>query len=353
MYLKMKRSLQDQANDPALWEETVIDEDKVIPKDETPEVITKFQNVDKRVPTIFDRARMDATLNDMLSNQFKNAEENTEEKKYIPSLHKIHAKQFLEADLEENMNRWVHKEFKNFNEDARITEVVRITTDQPHALDFMEQIIVMRENDKPDSFSEADFKYLNKNDIEDLYYLCWNKKVNYRETNPNLALNSNVPDRALKRDSNGIFNQFSISLAWQLWYRCFWEWTLCPLALKMLLIFLSQAPKVVLREVLSFRLFYCHLLLYLAREECKIIKEKVEVAYFNLLEIVTVRLKVVSVRFKKNNTRVREMLATWKLHSPLVMYGDHTYGLHVSKEAVSFGLSYSPLLDAACLDQRI
>ncbi|GKB09453.1 hypothetical protein Tco_0837765 [Tanacetum coccineum] len=114
------------------------------------------------------------------------------------------------------MNRWVRKEFKSFNEDAqlsiqhwrdswhkkvykqnqrrvrnnpedffsnqRITEVVRITTDQPHGLDFMEQIIVMRENDKPDSFSEADFKYLNKNDIEDLYYLCRNKKVNYRET---------------------------------------------------------------------------------------------------------------------------------------------------------------------------
>ncbi|GJR84838.1 hypothetical protein Tco_0155623 [Tanacetum coccineum] len=114
------------------------------------------------------------------------------------------------------MNRWVRKEFKNFNEDARlpiqhwkdswhkrvykqnqrkfrdnpedyffnhrITEVVRITTDQQYGLDFMEQIIVMRENDKPDSFSESDFKYLNKNDIEDLYYLCQNKKVNYRET---------------------------------------------------------------------------------------------------------------------------------------------------------------------------
>ncbi|GKA33768.1 hypothetical protein Tco_0720197 [Tanacetum coccineum] len=45
----------------------------------------------------------------------------------------------------------------------------------------MEQIIMMRENDKPDSFSEADFKYLNKNDIEDLCYLCLNKKVNFYE----------------------------------------------------------------------------------------------------------------------------------------------------------------------------
>ncbi|GJS57913.1 putative reverse transcriptase domain-containing protein [Tanacetum coccineum] len=58
-----------------------------------------------------------------------------------------------------------------------ITEVVRIITDQPHGLDFMEQIIVMRANDKPDSFSEADFKYLNKNDIEELYYLCRSKEI--------------------------------------------------------------------------------------------------------------------------------------------------------------------------------
>ncbi|GJU96148.1 hypothetical protein Tco_1320904 [Tanacetum coccineum] len=286
LYFKMKRSLQDQANDPALDDDIhshhddhqeddappegekrvkrhkalkrsksarVIDKNEVIPKDETPELITKLQNVDKRVSTIYDYERMRATLNDALSNQFKNADKyayhleqttnfmenqivnpneppgylynkdlfflkhgNTEEKKYVLLLHKIHAERFPEADLEEKMNRWVRNEFKTFNEEARwsiqhwkdswhkmmykqkqrrvknnpedyfskhrITEVVRITTDQPHGLDFMEQILVMRENDKPDSFSEADFKYLNKNDIEDLYYLCRNKKVNYRET---------------------------------------------------------------------------------------------------------------------------------------------------------------------------
>nr|GEV60358.1 hypothetical protein [Tanacetum cinerariifolium] len=56
-------------------EETVIDEDKVILEDETPELIIEYQNVDNRFLTIFDRARIEATLNDMLSNQFKNAEE--------------------------------------------------------------------------------------------------------------------------------------------------------------------------------------------------------------------------------------------------------------------------------------
>nr|GEV60325.1 hypothetical protein [Tanacetum cinerariifolium] len=131
LYLQMKRSLQDLANDMALWEvlkrkfvksftfntscrgdafhsqhhddhqdddappegekivkrqktskslkfakdETIIDEDEVILEEETPELITEFQNIDKRVLTIFDHAIMDDTLNDMLSNHFKNAEE--------------------------------------------------------------------------------------------------------------------------------------------------------------------------------------------------------------------------------------------------------------------------------------
>nr|GEV85779.1 hypothetical protein [Tanacetum cinerariifolium] len=100
LYLKMKSNLQDQANDLALWEvlkrkfgksstsntsflddddawedETIINEDEVIPEDETPELITKFQNVFKRVPTIFGHARMEVTLNDMLINRFRNPEE--------------------------------------------------------------------------------------------------------------------------------------------------------------------------------------------------------------------------------------------------------------------------------------
>ncbi|GKC98448.1 hypothetical protein Tco_1168723 [Tanacetum coccineum] len=235
LYLKMKRSLKDQANDPAVGdappeedkkvkrhktsknsksarEETVIDEDEVIPEDETPELITKFQDVDKRVPTIYDYARIKATLNDALSNQFKNVEDleqttnfienqihgNTKEKEYILSLHKIHVERFPKDDLEEKTNRWVHKEFKNFNEDSRlIKEVVRIATDQLQGLDYMEQIIVMRENDKPDSFLEADFKYLNKNDIGDLYYLCQNMKINYREIKLTNLLITFIKTRAI------------------------------------------------------------------------------------------------------------------------------------------------------------
>ncbi|GJR85090.1 hypothetical protein Tco_0209101 [Tanacetum coccineum] len=173
-------SRQQQQEWYAWVEEIVIDEDEVILEDETPKLITELQDVDKRVPTIFDYERMKATLNDVLSNQFKNAEEyayhleqitnfmknqivwesrhedirrsvprplvffgpqrnlnkptrylynkdlfflnhgNTKEKKHILSLHKIHAEQFPEVDLEEKINCWVRKEFKTFNEDARL-----------------------------------------------------------------------------------------------------------------------------------------------------------------------------------------------------------------------------------------
>ncbi|GJR46453.1 hypothetical protein Tco_1314556 [Tanacetum coccineum] len=189
LYIKMKRSLQDRANDTALWE--VLKHDDAPPEGEKRvkrhttfkrlKSAKEFQKVNKRVPTIFERARMEAALNDMLSNQFRNAEEyayhleqatsfmenqivwesrqedirrpipkplvfygaqrnpnkpprylynkdlfflkngNTEEKKYILSLHKTHAERFLKTDLEEKINRWVHKEFKNFNEDARLS----------------------------------------------------------------------------------------------------------------------------------------------------------------------------------------------------------------------------------------
>ncbi|GJW92475.1 retrovirus-related pol polyprotein from transposon TNT 1-94 [Tanacetum coccineum] len=177
-------------------DENVIDEDEVIPEDETIELIAEFQNINKRVPTIFDHARIEATLRDTLSNQWRNAKEyayhleqstnfmenqiygNTKEKKYILSLHKIYAEEFLKPDLEEELNRWVRKEFKTFNEDALLS--IQHWKDSWHK-NFMDQILVMRSNDKPYNFSEADFKYLNKNNVEDIYYLCRSKKVDNRK----------------------------------------------------------------------------------------------------------------------------------------------------------------------------
>nr|GEW46214.1 hypothetical protein [Tanacetum cinerariifolium] len=69
-------SKQQQQQEWDAWvKEIVIDKDEVILEDETPELITELQEVNKHVPTIFDYKRMKAALNDALSNQFKNAEE--------------------------------------------------------------------------------------------------------------------------------------------------------------------------------------------------------------------------------------------------------------------------------------
>ncbi|GJV36910.1 hypothetical protein Tco_1409387 [Tanacetum coccineum] len=83
-------------------------------------------------------------------------------------------------------HRKVRDDLEEVFSDYRIVEVIKVTSNKQYGLDFMERIVVMRENNKPDSFSEADFKYLNKNDIEDMYYLCLNNK-NYCE---NKLLNS-------------------------------------------------------------------------------------------------------------------------------------------------------------------
>nr|GEY06983.1 hypothetical protein [Tanacetum cinerariifolium]GEY22798.1 hypothetical protein [Tanacetum cinerariifolium] len=62
-------------------------------------------------------------------------------------------------------------------DDALPEEEKIVNTEQQHGLNYMEQIITIRENDKPSSFSEANFNYLNKNNIEDMYYICMNKKL--------------------------------------------------------------------------------------------------------------------------------------------------------------------------------
>ncbi|GJZ14549.1 hypothetical protein Tco_0550226, partial [Tanacetum coccineum] len=104
LYLKMKSSLQDQVDDHELCDvlkckfekfsassgpcrtdafrkrdhddhqeddappkgEKIIDEDEVIPEDETHKLIEGFQNVDKHLPTLFDHERIEATLRDMM-----------------------------------------------------------------------------------------------------------------------------------------------------------------------------------------------------------------------------------------------------------------------------------------------
>ncbi|GKC73126.1 hypothetical protein Tco_1119009, partial [Tanacetum coccineum] len=100
LYMKMKTDLQSQATDSDVWnarkakeskttsseqpkqqeydawfEIPKLDDDEVISKDATPEFLDELKSFDMKVPTIVDHKRMKATLKDMMSNQFRNAEE--------------------------------------------------------------------------------------------------------------------------------------------------------------------------------------------------------------------------------------------------------------------------------------
>ncbi|GKC30823.1 hypothetical protein Tco_1038117 [Tanacetum coccineum] len=77
-------------------------------------------------------------------------------KKYTLLLHKFHAVSFPDDDMEEQTSRTKYE--------------------LGHEHKFITESIVRRANGKIDPITELDYKYLNKNDIEDMYLLCINDK---------------------------------------------------------------------------------------------------------------------------------------------------------------------------------
>ncbi|GKB99535.1 hypothetical protein Tco_0985672 [Tanacetum coccineum] len=255
LYLKVKSDLQAQLDDPKLWDvlRGKFEKCSALAGSCKDDAFRKHDHEDHLGDDSPPKGRK-ATLRDMLSNQFRDAEEytyhleqsqncmenqivwesgqellkrprlnalvfygpqrnpnkppwylynndlfllkygNTKEKRYVLSLHKIHdilfPKEYLEDSCHKRLYKIKHRKVRDDPEevfsDYRIVETIKVTTDQQFGLDYMKRIIVMRENDRPDSFSKADFKYLNKNDIEDMYYICLNIKINHE----NKLLNS-------------------------------------------------------------------------------------------------------------------------------------------------------------------
>ncbi|GJU25194.1 hypothetical protein Tco_1163815 [Tanacetum coccineum] len=84
---------------------------------------------------------------------------NSESKIYVPSLHKIHAFLFPEDDLKELNTRWGYMQ------------------------EYMTEIVVKRADGEYLEFTESNYKYLHKNDIEDMYLMCINGIIkDYRQT---------------------------------------------------------------------------------------------------------------------------------------------------------------------------
>ncbi|GKC93804.1 hypothetical protein Tco_1159246 [Tanacetum coccineum] len=83
---------------------------------------------------------------------------NTEAKNYIISLYKFHATLFPEDDLNKLLKRWI------------------------------DEVIVKRSNDMLYSIVESNFKYMNKNYIEDMYYICLKRRIDTPEYKQQTAL---------------------------------------------------------------------------------------------------------------------------------------------------------------------
>ncbi|GJV32572.1 hypothetical protein Tco_1392972 [Tanacetum coccineum] len=86
-------------------------------------------------------------------------------KKYVLLLYKYPTVPLLENDPEELTSRWKWSEHLG------------------HEHKYITEIVVRRADGKFGAFSKSNYKYLYKNDIEDLYLMCINGKVkDYRET---------------------------------------------------------------------------------------------------------------------------------------------------------------------------
>nr|GEY10873.1 hypothetical protein [Tanacetum cinerariifolium] len=111
---------------------------------------------------------------------YKNLNKNDIEDMYLLIVnHKIpHAKIFY---IKKQKEPTKPKEVVYSN--LKIVQIIKINWELGHEYKFVTEIVVRRENGSIVSITESNYKNLNKNDIEDMYLLIVNHKVNeYAET---------------------------------------------------------------------------------------------------------------------------------------------------------------------------
>ncbi|GJY58360.1 hypothetical protein Tco_0458252 [Tanacetum coccineum] len=107
--------------------------------------------------------------------------------KIVMSLHKFPAVIFPDDDIEERTSRWKQKEPEKPKEvtysNSKIVQIIKTYWELGHEHKFITKIVARRANDSIVSITKSDYKNLNKNDIEDMYLLIVNSKVDdYAET---------------------------------------------------------------------------------------------------------------------------------------------------------------------------
>ncbi|GJS12174.1 hypothetical protein Tco_0368970 [Tanacetum coccineum] len=101
---------------------------------------------------------------------------NSGPEKIVLSLHKFPVVIFPDDDIEERISRWeIQKEEVYSN--SKIVQIIKTYSELGHEHTFITEIIARRSNGSIVSITEPDYKNLNKNDIEDMYLLIVNGKV--------------------------------------------------------------------------------------------------------------------------------------------------------------------------------
>ncbi|GJS04036.1 hypothetical protein Tco_0320544 [Tanacetum coccineum] len=181
---------QEQLDEFDAWMEDVRTDDDEVPDDKESRKERLILPTSKKKAPVVHSCQRDLKAPPLtLMNQdlFYLKHGNLGPKKYTLSLHKFPAVPFHDDDMEERTSRWVNKRLNKFNVYAQYSvehwknmwakqdhiRRQKQLSDNPHEI----------ANGKIDPITEPDYKYLNKNDIEDMYLLCINDKVkDYRET---------------------------------------------------------------------------------------------------------------------------------------------------------------------------
>ncbi|GJX64529.1 hypothetical protein Tco_0298872 [Tanacetum coccineum] len=112
---------------------------------------------------------------------------NSGPEKIALSLHKFPAVNFPDDDIEERTFRWRQQEPGKPKEEiysnSKIVQIIKTYWELGHEHKFITEIVARRANGRIMSITESNYKNLNKNDIEDMYMLIINHKVDdYVET---------------------------------------------------------------------------------------------------------------------------------------------------------------------------
>ncbi|GJZ60091.1 hypothetical protein Tco_0615907 [Tanacetum coccineum] len=111
---------------------------------------------------------------------------NTGPKKIALSLHKFPAVRFPDNDIEERTSRWIFyirkqqepgKPKEEVYSNSKIVQIVKTYWELGHEHKFITKTVARRANGCIVSITKSDYKNLNKNDIEDMYLLIINHKV--------------------------------------------------------------------------------------------------------------------------------------------------------------------------------